>query len=193
MATSRIRPPTNPAGPKDPRYVGPSYNPGGHLPPGAEIHLRQDHPRLVDLRQRYQKCTLPMGRRTMWRDKRIANELDLRHFRGDNCYVWQFRNLRVGAHYKYYFYMRDLAARDRLGLLHHLTEDGLFGCWTFEYRGWPLVSRDLLDSVNELYFLDRHLGLLSTPGMHVLDVARATAVSLIAVSQLHQSWDPGSA
>ena len=36
----------------------------------------------------------------------------------------------------------------------------MFGCWTFEYPGWPPVSRDLLDSINELYFLDRQLGLL---------------------------------
>ena len=51
-----------------------------------------------------------------------------------------------------------MAERDTLGLLERLEEDGAFGCWTFEYPGYGRVSRDLIESVNELAFLERELG-----------------------------------
>lgn len=154
----------------DRRYFAPSRDDSRPLPEGAAAVLRGDNPRLVELRQRYAQLDLPMATRTMWRDDYLAREVDLTRFRGDNAYVWQFRNLGAGAREKYYFYLRDVAGRDHLGLLKTLAEDGLFGCWAFEYPGWPVVSRDLLDSINELYFLDRHLQLLRRPGMNVLDI-----------------------
>jgi putative sugar O-methyltransferase len=58
---------------------------------------------------------------------------------------------------------------DRLGLLDKLTEDENFGNFVFSIAGRQ-VSRDLLDSVAEIYFLDRHLGLGSRVGFRVLDV-----------------------
>jgi SAM-dependent methyltransferase len=63
-----------------------------------------------------------------------------------------------------------VAGRDGLGLLDRLEEDGLFGCWTFSYPGHPRVSRDLLESVNELNYLDRELGLAARTRFSVLDV-----------------------
>jgi hypothetical protein len=107
---------------------------------------------------------------TMWGPEYLERDLDLTHFRGDNVYVWQFRNVGASAREKYYFYLRELMAQDRLGLFGRLDEDGAFGCWTFEYPGWPTVSRDLLDSIRELQFLDRHTGLLREPGFTVLDI-----------------------
>lgn len=156
--------------PADSRYLRPSRDDSRPLPGGATEALRNDHPRLLALRERYARVDLPMAARTMWQQDYLDEEVDLTRFRGDNAYVWQFRNLGASAREKYYFYLRDLAARDSHGLLGKLTEDGLFGCWTFEYPGWPMVSRDLLDSVNELYFLDRHLGLLGRSGLRVLDI-----------------------
>jgi hypothetical protein len=156
--------------PVDRRYGTSSHNDTDSLPAGTAEELRTDHPRLLALRSRYAALAVPMARRTMWDADYLAKELDLSHFRGDNAYVWQFRNVGASARQKYYFYMRDLAARDQYGLLGKLTEDGLFGCWTFEYPGWPMVSRDLLDSINELYFLDRHVQILQKPGFTVLDI-----------------------
>lgn len=156
--------------PPDPRYGGASHDDSRALPPGAVEVLRADHPRLIELRRAYAAVELPMARPTMWGSDYLSAELDLTHFRGDNPYVWQFRNVGASAQQKYYFFMRDLAARDSHDLLHRLTEDGAFGCWTFDYPDWPRVSRDLLDSINELYFLDRHTGMLRRPGFSVLDI-----------------------
>lgn len=156
--------------PPDPRLGGASHDDAHGLPPEVADQLRPDHPRLLELRERYSRCDLPMALRTMWASDYLKEELDLPHFRGDNAYVWQFRNVGTSARLKYYLFLRDLAARDRHGLLHRLAEDGAFGCWTFDYPGYPVVSRDLLDSINELYFLDDHVGLLQKPGFTVLDI-----------------------
>ncbi len=111
-----------------------------------------------------------MATRGMWTADYVQRDLRLTHFRGDNAYVWQFRNVRSRARAKYFAYLKYLSGIDQRQLLHRLEEDGLFGCWIFDYPGWPTVSRDLLDSVNELYFLDRHTGILRRPGMSVLDI-----------------------
>jgi pimeloyl-ACP methyl ester carboxylesterase len=63
-----------------------------------------------------------------------------------------------------------VAARDPRGLLGTLEEDGAFGCWTFSYPGRGRVSRDLLESVNELCFLDRQLELSARERFAVLDI-----------------------
>jgi hypothetical protein len=140
------------------------------LPPGAAAELRADHPRLLELRTRYAGVEGPLGRPTTWNDEYLRLELDLTRFRGDNAYVWQLRSVGEDARLKYYLLLRDVAARDTRGLLGRLSEDGLFGCWTFAFPGWPLVSRDLLDSVNELLFLDEQLGILERRDLTVLDI-----------------------
>ena len=156
--------------PPDARYGGASYDPSRPPPAGAAEALRADHPRLLELRRRYRECNAPMVPRAMWAPEYLERELDLLHFRGDNPYVWQYRNVGGLARHKYYMYLRDLASRDPYGLLNRLGEDGSYGCWTFAYPGWPLVSRDLLDSINELYFLDRQLQLLTRQDFTVLDI-----------------------
>lgn len=148
----------------------PSHDRSRDLPPGTADDLRADHPRLLELRRRYAELDLPMARRTMWGGSYLEKELDLTRFRGDNAYIWQFRHFRRDTRRKFYMFLRDIASRDSHHLLDQLREDGLFGCWTFEYPGWPIVSRDLLDSINEIYFLERHTGLLSRPGFTVLDI-----------------------
>jgi hypothetical protein len=148
---------------------GPSADESRPLPPGAEEELRADHPRLRELRARYARVGAPLAQHTQWADE-VREEHDLIRFRGDNVYVWQLRHVGEDARLKYHLLLRDVASRDRHELLGRLKEDGLFGCWTFEYPGWPVVSRDLLDSVNELNFLDRHLQLLERPGLTVLDI-----------------------
>ena len=53
--------------------------------------------------------------------------------------------------------------------MNRLEEDDLFGNYTFHIGG-KCVSRDLLDSINEIYFLDRHLNLSSRNHTTILDV-----------------------
>ena len=113
------------------------------------------------------------GRIAVWRPDYITAE-DLLYFRGDNCYVWQFQDGNAPEKYVLtYLYLKSI---DRLGLLDVLTESGDYGVFTFptgeaDQRGGPkLVSRDLLDSVCELLFLDRTLQISRWPGLRVLDI-----------------------
>lgn len=138
------------------------------LPPGAERELRDDNPRLQALRERYADSA--PERAGLWKPDELAQDLDLRWFRGDSPYVWQYRDLPRATRLKFYVFARHVQERDHAGLLDRLVEDGAFGCWTYRYPGLPPVSRDLLDSVNELLFLDRHLGLLSRRDLRVLDI-----------------------
>jgi hypothetical protein len=139
------------------------------LPAGLADRLRADHPRLAELRRRYADSTLPMLMHTWWTAEYVDRTLDLAHFRGDNAYVWQTRHMPE-AQLRYYLYARDVAERDRLGLFGRLAEDGAFGCWVYRSSRFAALSRDVLDSVNELNFLDRHAGIARLPGLTVLDI-----------------------
>ena len=135
--------------------------------------LRATNPDLVALRRRYAGIDDVMGASPFWRPDYITAE-DLLYFRGDNCYVWQFQDGNAPEKYVLtYLYLKSI---DTLGLFDVLTESGDYGVFTFptgeaDQRGGPkLVSRDLLDSVCELLFLDRTLQISRWPGLRVLDI-----------------------
>ena len=135
------------------------------LPPGADATLRFDNPRVLELERRYRGH--PAAARSEWSDAYIAAQVPLPYFRGDSAYVWQLRERHDEASYA----LTTLYARqhDRLGLLGRLGEDGAFGAHTYDVDGL-CVSRDLLDSVAELTFLDDALALAQAAELTVLDV-----------------------
>jgi hypothetical protein len=137
------------------------------LPGDAARYLRPDNPTLIKLQERYRafdpEVTTPLD----WTDRHIRSE-DIAHFRGDNAWVWQLRDKNSNA-LGYALTLYFLKSIDRLGLLDKLAEDHSFGNFTFTVGG-RLVSRDLLDSISEIYFLDRHLEIGSRVGMRVLDI-----------------------
>jgi SAM-dependent methyltransferase len=151
------------------RYQRPTHA-GQPLPAGAAEVLRPDHPRLLELRERYGHLPAPWRQHSLWHEAYREAQLDLRHFRGDNAYLWQYRQLHGQARFMYYLFAQYVRGFDQHGLLERLGEDGQFGCWTFGFEGLPLLSRDLLESVNELYFLERHCELFARPGLRVLDI-----------------------
>lgn len=138
---------------------------GRGLPPGAAETLRPDNPRLVDLRRRY--AGHPAAAASQWTEAFLADNVDLAHFRGDNAYVWQVRAFMTEA--QYVASALYAARHDRLGLMDRFEEDGAFGAWCFDLDG-KAISRDLLDSVLEIDFLDRHVGLSQRPAPTVLDI-----------------------
>jgi SAM-dependent methyltransferase len=140
------------------------------LPPDADERLRGDHPRLRELREAYEAVDLPVRVPSRWSADRVDAFLDLRYFRGETLITWHYRELPRIDELKYYVMYRYVRDRDEHGLLDRLDEDGRFGCWTYEYAGHPRVSRDLLESVNELQFLDRELGLSDRDALRVLDI-----------------------
>ena len=156
LQVSRARTPAHPA------------SIAARLPAGAEEYLQGDNPRLIELKQRYKKHPIA-GCHSVWNDRYLAEEVDLRSFRGDNAYVWQTRNMRGDTSLAYTVtaqYCKDI---DELDLFSRLGEDGLFGAITFPFDD-RLVSRDLLDSILELNFLQRHLRISEIPAPTFLDI-----------------------
>jgi SAM-dependent methyltransferase len=148
-------------------------------PESVDRELRQDNPRLVELAERYRSH--PAARHSQWSDEFVAEQVDLRFFRGDNAYVWQRRLNAQPVHYALTTFYHERHAPT--GLLDKLTEDRLFGAHAYDVDG-RLVSRDLLDSVAELTFLEETLGLSGLSEPTILDIGagygrlahRATAV-----------------
>lgn len=146
-----------------------TYSTEAPLPAGAKEYLTRDNPRLLELARRYSAIDSPLTRHTFWTEHYRTVDLDLSHFRGDNAYVWQQRKLG-DLRLKLFITLEYLERLDERQLLTTLVEDGLFGCWTERYDGRPVVSRDLLDSVNEIYFLNRHWDLFGRDGFSILDI-----------------------
>lgn len=141
------------------------------IPEALATELAQDEPpRLAALRARYAGMDEAITVHSWWRDRRVRGQIDLRYFRGDSPIMWHYLEDGRLTRFKYHTFLRHVAAVDETGLLGRLDEDGAFGCWTFEYPGWPMVSRDLLDSVLELEFLRRHVPAASRDGFRVLDI-----------------------
>lgn len=154
---------------EDKHYFGSSYNTATPLPDSA-AELRLDSPVLQELRQHYAQLDYPVCKHTLWDQKKLSKELTLPWFRGDNAYVWQFRQVKSELRMKQYIMLSYVESCDKLKLLSILDEDGAFGCWTFEYGRRAAVSRDLLESVNEINFLDRQIEISQTPELSVLDI-----------------------
>lgn len=133
----------------------------------TDDYLSVDNPRLRDLREKYSTFGGPASAPVVWTDGYVTQG-HLRSFRGENGYVWQTRHRNhneLGYALSYYY----THAHDHLRLLDRLTEDGAFGAHVFQVAGRS-VSRDLLDSVNELNFLDQAIGLASKKDAVVLDI-----------------------
>jgi hypothetical protein len=126
-----------------------------------EIATRRS--RLEQLRSDYAKYGFE---HSVWGKVLLEHDVPFDRFRADSAYVWQQRDGNREINYVVDLYY--LRARDRLGRLDRLTEDGRFGPATVEIEG-RLVSCDLLDSVSALLFLNRTIGLEGRE-LSVLDI-----------------------
>lgn len=137
------------------------------LPAGAADYLVPDNARLRELQARYaafdDRVTTPL----VWTDDHVSSE-DMLYFRGDNAYVWQVRkwSMNIMVYALTTYYVRSI---DTLGLLDKLEEDDDFGIHTVQIDN-KRVSRDLLDSIVEIHFLEKHLGISSRRDVTVLDI-----------------------
>jgi SAM-dependent methyltransferase len=155
---------------EDRRYLTSLYDDSVPLPAGASEELSQDNPELHDLRERYARLDIPVLDASRWNRDAVEDFLDLRWFRGETLITWHYRELPRISALKFFVFARYIQDRDPHGLLGRLGEDGAFGCWTFDYPGHGRFSRDLLESVNELSFLERELGLSERESFRVLDI-----------------------
>ena len=138
------------------------------LPEGANETLRADNPRITDLKQRYASLENASAHYTGWTDEHVSSQIEWPYFRGDNAYVWQVRDANERDNYQ--ATADYIKSRDRLGLLDKLTEDGAFGVYQYHTDEPKAVSRDLLDSIMEIYFLEDQLSLSKWPNIYILDI-----------------------
>jgi hypothetical protein len=137
------------------------------IPSESAAYLHARNPRLLELRQMYQGLDEKVRAASAWSEGCTAG-VDLANFRGSNMWVYQYgiESLNERAHLLAAYY---ILANDRLGLMEKLTEDGAFGATTFKVAG-KRISRDLLDSILEIDFLDRHLQIASRDDLSILDI-----------------------
>ena len=138
-----------------------------YLPKGAQSYLSPTNPVLESYARRYKNSDYPVNEVLLWTEDRVSSE-DILYFRGHNAYVYQegYNNRNIFGYLLAYYYVKSI---DHRGLLDTLEEDNAFGAITYAIDG-KQVSRDLLDSILEISFLDSHLQLTEKPSFSVLDI-----------------------
>ncbi len=131
-------------------------------------YLSRDNPHLLLLKGEYLAFNKNQINESQWNDAFCEAQINFPYFRGDNAYIWQLRNNNLKSNY-------DLSAKyilsnDRLGLLNKTKEDGAFGVFTYFTEAGILASRDLLDSITELYFLENILGISKKGKIKIIDI-----------------------
>jgi putative sugar O-methyltransferase len=151
---------------KTPSHTQPGYR-LSQLPEDAEDYLVKNNHILRELQTRYTTFDSEVTTPLTWTDAYVSPE-DVLYFRGDNAYVWQVRerSMNIMAYALTTYYVKAI---DKLGLLEKLNEDDYFGIYSFTIDN-RLVSRDLLDSIIEIYFLEKHLNISSYKTLSILDI-----------------------
>lgn len=143
-----------------------SYN-SSYLPEIALDYLDINNPRLLEYKARYDSFDTQVTKPVRWKSDFVGLD-DIKYFRGDNHYVWQLRgpNMNPSSYALTAYYINSI---DKLGLLQKLVEDDSFGVYTFNVNN-VCVSRDLLDSINEIYFLEENIQITKKNNFSVLDI-----------------------
>jgi SAM-dependent methyltransferase len=100
-------------------------------------------------------------------EQNLLADLKLHEFRRDSYHIWQTRWTKPETYLLTAYYVRE---HDQLELFGRLTEDGLFGATTVPFEDGYLLSRDLLDSMNEINLMAHWLGLKRDSAVSVLDI-----------------------
>jgi hypothetical protein len=137
------------------------------IPEESVAYLQRGNQRLLEFRRLYAGLDEELKTPLVWTEE-FAAAPDLLNFRGNNMWVHQLGSHELNER-AYLLTTYYVLANDRLGLMQKLSEDGAFGAIAFEIAG-RRVSRDLLDSILEIYFLDRHLRLASRNDISILDI-----------------------
>jgi len=145
-------------------YFKPGKSVVGELSAEDLAYLARNNPKLVDLKQRYQHA--PKPEHSAW--DFWENSIDLHRFRRENDYLSQAYFRRTELRYALTTAYVELV--DEWNLLNTLTEDCQFGVKTWDVLPGKAITRDLLDSILEIYFLKQMLGLEKTSNLRVLDI-----------------------
>jgi SAM-dependent methyltransferase len=145
-------------------FFKPGASTTGDLPPEIIRELSHDNPRLKELKDRYAHNT--RFAHSFWNS--WEKHVNLLRFRGEDNYVSQAYFRQNTRRYELSF--AYVEATDDLGLLNLLHEDPFFGVKLWEFVPGKPVSRDLLDSILEIQFLQKALGFQFQDRLRVLDI-----------------------
>lgn len=101
----------------------------------------------------------------VWTRKHLKT-LRFDKFREDNVYVWQTRTYNEINFFISYLYCQRI---DKLELRDKIKENGDFGVETYLVDG-KTISRDFIDSLIEVNYLEEMLHISQIPNLHVLDI-----------------------
>lgn len=141
--------------------------PSVSLPFGAKDYLQPSNPRLLELRKAYGTFGGPAPTHHQWIREYIDYDVPLSSFRGDSAFVYQHRE---NTPINYVLSAYHILASEYAWLLRKLGEDGLFGAVVVPVNDELKVSRDRIDSVLEIAYLDRLLKLGDGTPKTVLDI-----------------------
>jgi SAM-dependent methyltransferase len=137
-------------------------------PDDAITYLHPNNPRLLELREAYAAFGGPANAGGKWDRFYATTDVPLMDFRGDCAFVWQRRDANTPINYVLSAYY--ILAGEHGHLLRRFHEDGLFGAYVVPVDASLSVSRDVLDSVLEIAFLDKVLGISERWPKTVLDI-----------------------
>ncbi len=157
------------------------------IPPSASKHLQADNPQLIDYQNRYATFDERVITPLLWTSDRLSTER-MPFFRGHNAFVYQIgsqnRNI-IGYTLEAYY----IKLNDNLNLWNKLEEEGDFGAILHEVDH-KTVSRDLLDSIMEINFLEHQINISSQREFSILDIGagygRLAYRMINALPNLHQ-------
>ncbi|MGI9237764.1 MAG: putative sugar O-methyltransferase [Woeseiaceae bacterium] len=137
------------------------------IPDYAKKYLQPTNPRLMELQGRYDAFDLSATTPLIW-SKGYVTPDDIQYFRGDNAYVWQLRgkNMNILSYALTTYYAIYI---DSMSLYSSLSEDDDFGIFLFTINDRQ-ISRDLIDSIIEIYFLEKHLNISKIKNLNILDI-----------------------
>ena len=128
------------------------YNLETKTPKDAKEYLQHTNPKLIQLKKDYQKFLANNFKNGLWTENYLADK-DLLYFRGDNPYVHQRRGNQQSkfAYILTYFWFKSKYSKELLSF----NEEESFGVFRYIIDN-KIISRDLLDSFNEILFLKEH-------------------------------------
>lgn len=134
-----------------------------------EEYLPDDTQQLLKMIENYKKLPAELTNSSVWswNNGGMGSKIS-KQFRGDRVYVWQLKGIDI-PELRYLTSTYYQLFNDTMGLLNKFKDDSLFGNNLFEIAGRK-ISREVLDSTNEINFLERHLKISQIAGLKVLDI-----------------------
>ncbi len=134
------------------------------LPENAKQYLVPDNPRLKELQYNYSNQNIK--NHSFW--ETWSKSFNLTSFRGNSIYIAQ--HAEDINELTYLLTASYVELNDKLNLFYNLNEDELFGAETYQFIDNKNISRDLLDSILEINFLEDTLKISEKTDIKILDI-----------------------